>query len=85
VLRKRVTVLVAAAVMMLAMLVASAPVFAQGEGGCDPQPGESEMNRSPVGPPPQGKPGETRRSPSGDENDTTDGITGFGDRVDTCA
>jgi hypothetical protein len=84
-LRKRLAVLVAAAVMLLSMFAVTAPAFAQGEGGCDPQPGESEMNRSPQLSPPQSKPGTTRRDPSGGEHDTSDVRTGFGDRVDECA
>ena len=84
-LRKRVAVLVATAMIVLAMLAASAPAFAQGEGGCDPQPGQVEKSQGPQINPPQGKPGETRRDPTGNEHDPTDGKTGFGDRVDACA
>ena len=58
-LRKRVAVLVAAAMMVLSMLAVSAPAFAQGEGGCDPQPGQTEKAQSSGSTPPQGKPGET--------------------------
>jgi hypothetical protein len=46
VLGKRVTVLVAAAMMVLSMLVVSAPPFAQGESGSDPQPGQTETATS---------------------------------------
>jgi hypothetical protein len=84
-LSKRLAVLVAAAVMVLSMLAASAPVFAQGEGGCAPQPGQTEKADAPISSPPQGKLGEILRNPAGDVHDTTDGKTGFGDRVDACA
>jgi hypothetical protein len=52
VLRKRLAVLVAAAVMVLSMLAVSAPAFAQGEGGCDLNPGQSEgsLSQSPTPP-----------------------------------
>jgi len=75
-----VAVLVAAAMMVLAMLVASAPVFAQGEGGCDPQPGQTEKARSSGSTPPQGIPGGVHS-----DNPQSEGATGFGDRVDECA
>ena len=84
-LRKRVAVLVAAAVMVLSMLAASAPVFAQGEGGCDQQPGQTEKARAPQNSPPLGEPGATRRSQTGNEHDTSDRSTGFGERVEECA
>jgi hypothetical protein len=74
VLRKRVAVLVAAAVM-LAMLAASAPVFAQGTGGCDTKPGQTERTSSP----PQGHPGAIHS-----DNPDSAGNTGFGDRVTEC-
>ena len=79
-LRKRVAVLVAAAVMVLSMLVASAPVFAQGEGGCDPTPGQVEKARGDVSTPPAGHPGTIHS-----DNPQSDGSTGFGERVDECA
>jgi hypothetical protein len=85
VLRKRVAVLVAAAVMVLSMLAASAPVFGQGVGGCDSQPGQVKKTRSPQASPPQTKPGATRCDPSGGEHDPTSGGTGFGKRVEECA
>ena len=84
-LRKRVAVLGAAAVMVLSMFAASAPVFAQGEGGCDSQPGLTEKNRAPQSSPPESKPGGIRRDVSGNEHDQHDAATGFGDRVDECA
>jgi hypothetical protein len=85
VLRKRVVVLVAATVMVLSMFAASAPVFAQGEGGCDANPGESEGSRSPLGTPPQGKNGQTIRDTTANEHDLHGSATGFGQRVDECA
>jgi len=84
VLRKRVAVLVAAAVMVLSMLAASAPVFAQGTGGCDPNPGGSEGSRSNHQTPPTTKPGAFHRNTEANEHDEGVG-TGFGDRVDECA
>jgi hypothetical protein len=84
VLRKRVAVLVAAAMMVLSMLAVSAPAFAQGEGGCDPQPGQTEKAQSSGSTPPQGKPGGNKRSESGSEHNPSDSRTGFGIRVDEC-
>lgn len=87
-LRKRVVVLVAAAVMLLSMLVAAAPAFAQGEGfdqgvgGSDPQPGQTEKAQSPQIDPPQGKPGVSRRDSSAAEHDQSDSRSSFGKRVD---
>ena len=80
-LRKKLAVLVAAAVMVLSML-AAAPVFAQGEGGCDPQPGQTEKSQGPGTTPPQGKPG---LLPSQNPAVAADPTTGFGERVDECA
>jgi hypothetical protein len=79
VLRKRVAVLVAAAVMVLSML-AAAPVFAQGTGGCDPQPGQTEKARGDPSTPPQGHPGAVHS-----DNLQSEGATGFGDRVEECS
>ena len=79
-LRKRLAVLVAAAMMVLSMLAASAPVFAQGVGGCDPQPGQTENARSGGIEPPQGRPGGFHS-----DNPQSSGSTGFGDRVEECA
>ena len=84
-LRKRLVVLVAAAVMVLSMLAASAPVFAQGEGGCDASPGNVEMSRYPVGAPPTVKAGAIQRDPVANEKDPSSPETGFGERVDECA
>ena len=89
-LRKRVTVLVGAAVMVLSMFAASAPVFAQGIGGCDPNPGQSEDSDSIHTPPPFFQPGSVRRSSEANERDTSGlglfGLgTGFGERVEECA
>ena len=84
-LRRRVAVLAAAAMMVLCMLVASAPVFAQGEGGCDPQPGQTEKARAWHDSPPAGKPGQLHRDATANEHDTHKGATGFGDRVGECA
>ena len=83
--RRRIVVLLAMAVMMVAMLAASAPVFAQGEGGCDPQPGQTEKSRSWHDSPPMGKPGHLHRDPTANEHDPSGGATGFGERVDECA
>ena len=79
-LRKRVALLVAAAVMVVSMLVASAPVFAQGEGGCDPQPGQTERAQGETNTPPQGHPGAVHS-----DNLQSLGSTGFGERVEECA
>ncbi len=79
-LRKRVAVLVAAAVMVLSMLAASAPAFAQGVGGCDQQPGQREKARGDVSTPPQGHPGSIHS-----DNEQSLGPTGFGVRVEECA
>ena len=85
-LRKRVAVLVAAAMLVLTML-AAAPAFAQGQGfaqgvgGSDPNPGESEGSSSPLGTPPQAKPGTGIRDPIANEQDQHDTRTGFGHRV----
>ena len=70
-LSKRMAVLVAAAVMVLSMLAASAPVFAQelGTGACDPQPGNTEATRSPITQPPHTKPGGFIRSNEANEHD----------------
>jgi hypothetical protein len=82
VLRKKVAMLVAAAVMVLSMLAASAPVFAVPE-GCpagEMQPGQtSEKARSPFTTPSEGKPGSALRSASGDEHDTSNDTTGRGE------
>jgi hypothetical protein len=80
VLRKRVAVLVAAAMMVLSMLVVSAPAFAQGVGGCDSNPGRSEGSRSHVATPPPVEPGGTVRHPTANEHDTSDPRTGRGKR-----
>jgi len=82
VLRKRVAVLVAAAVMVLSMLAASAPAFGQGEDGCDLQPGQTEKARSGQSTPPQGKPALIKRDTTANDHDTSDPRTGFGKRVD---
>jgi hypothetical protein len=83
VLRKRLVVLVAAAVMVLSML--AAPVFAQGEGGCDASPGNVEMSKYPVGAPPTVKAGAIQRDPVANEKDPSSPETGFGERVDESA
>jgi hypothetical protein len=80
-LRKRVAVLVAAAVMVLSMLAASAPVFAVPE-ECpagEMQPGQTESARAPQSTPSEIKPGSARRSESGDVHDTTNDATGRGE------
>ena len=74
-------VLVAAAVMALSMLAVSAPVFAVPEGcpGGELQPGQSgEKARAPQTVPSETQPGDTRRSPTADEHDPTDNLTGRG-------
>jgi hypothetical protein len=59
-------VLVAAAVMVLSMLVVSAPAaFAQGVGGGDPNPGGSEDSQSNHSTPPTAKPGTFHAGESG--------------------
>jgi hypothetical protein len=77
-------VLVGAAVMVLSMFAVTAPAFAQGEGGCDPNPGQSEVSKSWHTTPPEAKPGSFHRSPEANEHDEGVG-TGFGDRVEECA
>ena len=86
--RRRIVVLLAMAVMAVAMLAASAPAFAQegfdqGVGGCDANPGATEGSDSPLGTPPQGKPGSIIRNPEANEHDEKTG-TGFGGRVEEC-
>jgi hypothetical protein len=82
VLFKRVSVLVGAVMMVLSIFAASAPVFAQGEGGSDPNPGFTEGSNAPTSTPPQGKPGTIHRDSSANDHDTGDQRTGFGKRVD---
>jgi hypothetical protein len=82
VLRKRLAVLVAAAMMVLSMFVVSAPAFAVPEGcpGGEMQPGQSgEKARAPQTVPSETKPGHTRRSPTADEHDPNDKTTGRGE------
>jgi hypothetical protein len=80
VLRKRVVLLVGAAVMVLSMLAAPA-AFAQGTGECDPQPGQAEKSRSPQTSPPGTRPGELHTdSGTGGPNDPNNGQTGRGER-----
>ncbi len=79
---KRLAVLVAAAVMVVTMLAASAPVFAVPEGcpGGEMQPGLSgERERSPHSAPSGDKPGAQHRDPTGGEHDPTDDRTGRGE------
>jgi hypothetical protein len=80
VLWKRVSVLVAAAVIVLSMF--AAPAFAVPEGcpGGEMQPGQSgERERSPHSAPSANKPGTTHRDQTGGEHDPTDGLTGRGE------
>ena len=77
---RKITMLLSALVVILTMLVASAPVFAQGEGGCDPQPGQTEKSRSDFSTPPQQHPGAIHS-----DNPQSAGSTGFGERVEGCA
>ena len=91
VLWKRMAVLVAAAVMVLSMLVASAPVFAQdgcveefpgaGSGACELNPGQTEGARSRHTTPPGNKPGAFERDVIANEHDTNT-TTGRGERID---
>ena len=67
------------------MLATAAPGFAQGVGGCDPNPGNVEMSRDPIGAPPVEKPGSAQRTTIADENDPSGIETGFGERVEECA
>ena len=82
-LRRRLAVLVAAAMMVLSMLVASAPVFAQGQGGCDPEPGATEGTRSNHQTPPTLKPGALHRDTTANDKDPGTS-TGFGVLVVEC-
>jgi hypothetical protein len=86
VLRKRLSVLVGAAVMVLSMFAASAPVFAQelGLGACDLKPGNTEGALSPVNPPPVEKPGVTQRDPIANDKDL-DREIGRGELIEECA
>ena len=78
--------LLAMVVMAVAMLAATAPAFAQGEGGCDVNPGASEEARSPIATPPETEPGVIGRSPTANEHDPrSEFTTGFGERVEECA
>jgi hypothetical protein len=82
---KRVAVLVAAAVMMLSMLAASAPASAQefpgqGSGATDPNPGMSEGSSSWHQTPSETKPGAVRRNTTANENNP-DTTTGRGERI----
>jgi hypothetical protein len=87
---KRVAVLVAAAVMVLSMLAASAPAFAQdgcveefpgaGSGACEQNPGKTEDSNSGQPVPPQQKPGVIERSGEANEHDTNL-ETGRGERI----
>jgi hypothetical protein len=83
VLRKRVALLVAAAVMLLSMLAASAPAFGQECDGasCELKPGSTEKARSPVNPPPTQKPGVIQRDTIANENDPGR-TTGRGERIE---
>ena len=83
--RKKVAVLVAAAVMVLSMFAVSAPAFAQefpgqGSGATDPNPGMSEDSRSWHPAPSEVKPGSARRDPEANEHDSGE-ATGRGKRV----
>ncbi len=78
--RKRIVALLAMVVMMVAMLAAAAPAFAQGVGGCDPQPGQTERSQGEGESPPQGHPGAVHS-----DNLHSVGSIGFGDRVEECA
>ena len=73
--------LVAAAVMLVTMLAASAPAFAVPEGcpGGEMRPGQTEKARAPQTVPSEGKPGAARRDDSGDVHDTSDDLTGRGE------
>jgi hypothetical protein len=91
VLIKRVSVLVAAAMMVLAMLAASAPAFALdgcveefpggGSGACELNPGQSEGSRSQYQTPPTDKPGAGTRHVEANEHDTNT-LTGRGERIE---
>jgi hypothetical protein len=92
VLRKRLSVLVGAAVMVLLMFAASAPVFAQdgcveefpggGSGACEVNPGQTEGARSRHVTPPENKPGSVERDVIANEkNPETE--TGRGKRAES--
>jgi hypothetical protein len=83
VLRKKVAMLVAAAVMVLSMLVVSAPAFAQelGPGAADPNPGQTEASDSWHTTPPGAKPGSTVRNPTANEKNP-DVSTGRGELIE---
>jgi hypothetical protein len=85
VLRKRLAVLVAAAVMVLSVLAAPA-AFAQdefprqGSGATDPNPVKTEASGAPISTPPQNKPGSFQRDPIANEKNP-DTSTGRGERI----
>jgi hypothetical protein len=83
VLRKRVAVLVAAAVMVLSMVAASAPVFAVPEAcpGGEMQPGQSgERERAPISAPSGATPGSFIEDPTGLEHRNPESLdTGRGE------
>ena len=80
---KKVSVLVTAAIMMLVMLAASSPAFAQECSGasCERQPGQTEKSRDPVGAPPTEKAGAIQRDPIANEKDPSGTQTGRGERI----
>jgi hypothetical protein len=86
VLRKRLSVLVGAAVMVLSMFAAAAPAFAQelGPGACDPNPGNTEASRSHLSTPPQSKPGGTVRDDDANEHDQHSALNGRGELQEQC-
>ena len=75
---------IAALVMVVGfMLATAAPTFAQGVGGSDPNPGQSEGSSAPIGTPPQDRPGTSIRDPIANEAEPRTGTgSGFGRRVE---
>ena len=89
-LRKRLSVLVGAAVMVLSMFAVSAPAFAQdcveefpgaGSGACEQNPGGSQGSNSRHQTPPEDKPGVVQRSGEANEHDPNT-LTGRGKRAE---
>jgi hypothetical protein len=75
---------IAALLMVVGVMLATAApaALAQGEGGSDPQPGQTEKARAGHGPPSEVKPGLAHRNTQANAHDPSDPSTGFGRRVE---
>jgi hypothetical protein len=77
-------VLVAAAMKVLSMFVATSPAFAQEEcsgASCELHPGFSERTPAPNQTPPLNELGNTRRASEANDHDQSDPFTGQGERI----